>query len=255
MEKEQRQGISVVINTLNAAKTLERTLESVKDFDEIVVCDMESDDDTVAIAERFGCRVLTFENKGYNCAEPARTFAIQSASCRWVLVVDADECVSEELRAYLYSLIERPDCPQGLYLARQNFFMGRFMHCNYPDYILRFFVREGTVWPPYVHTLPTVQGRTEHLPAREKRLALLHYADTSVRNRVEKTNKYTEDELRKKSGKRYGLGALLWRPAFRFFKSYVLKRGFLDGKAGFISACLDGYYQFVLVSKMMERRK
>lgn len=247
--------ISVVINTYNAQKHLDRVLEAVEGFDEVLVCDMESTDDTVAIAKRHGCRVVTFEKNDYVSAEPARTFAIQSASCEWVLVVDADELVTPQLRDYLYETIKKPDCPQGLYLTRKNFFMGRFMHSNYPDYILRFFAKEGTVWPPYVHTLPTVKGRTERIDRRNKDLALVHLADDSMYVRIVKTNEYTENEVIKKAANHYGTTALLWRPFFRFFKSYVLKGGFRDGIEGFICACNEGLYQYVAVSKIIERRK
>ena len=96
MNEEQK--ISVVINTYNARQYLAKVLESVKDFDEVVVCDMESTDDTVAIAEQYGCKVVTFPKADHKSAEPARTFAIQSASNPWVLVVDADELVTPELR-------------------------------------------------------------------------------------------------------------------------------------------------------------
>lgn len=247
--------ISVVINTYNAEKHLNAVLESVKDFDEIVICDMESTDNTLEIARKFNCKIVTFEKKDYVSAEPARTFAIQSASNKWVLVVDADEIVTQELRSYLYSLIELPNCPRGLYIPRKNYFMGQFMHCNYPDYILRFFIREGTTWPPYVHTFPTVKGRTGHISSKHTKLAFIHLADDSIKTRVEKTNLYTENEIIKKAHKNYGLLALLYRPLFRFFKSYILKQGFLDGKAGFIYACYEGFYQFVLVSKLIESRQ
>ena len=96
--------ISVVINTYNASQHLAKVLESVKDFDEVVVCDMESTDDTVAIAEQYGCKVVTFPKGNHTCCEPARTFAIQSASNPWVLVVDADEIVTPELRKALYEV-------------------------------------------------------------------------------------------------------------------------------------------------------
>ena len=75
-----------------------------------------------------------------------------------------------------------------------------------------------------------------------------------MRSIVAKTNLYTDNEVEKKAARRYGIGALLWRPLFRFFKSYVLKGGFRDGREGFICACYEGLYQFIMVSKIMERR-
>ncbi|MBR6494849.1 MAG: glycosyltransferase, partial [Prevotella sp.] len=89
----EKNKISVVINTYNARQHLCEVLEAVKNFDEVVVCDMESTDDTVEIARQYGCRVVTFPKEGHTIVEPAREFAIHEAENEWVLVVDADEVV------------------------------------------------------------------------------------------------------------------------------------------------------------------
>ena len=246
--------ISVVINTRNAAQHLQQVLDAVKGFDEILVCDMESDDDTVDIALRNGCRVVTFPKGDHKSAEPARTFAIQQASYPWVLVVDADEIVTSELRDYLYRRIAAPDCPSGLYIPRLNRFMLCYTKSVAYDHQLRFFRREGTVWPPFVHTFPTVQGRTEKIPASEKNVRFIHLADETIGELVRKTNAYTDGELQKRSQKRYGIGALLGRPAWRFFRNYILKLGFRDGLPGLIRAGMDAFYQFVLVAKVIEKK-
>ena len=157
--------ISVVINTYNAERDLEQVLEAVKDFDEVLICDMESTDNTLDIARKHGCRIVTFPKADHKSAEPARTFAIQSAENPWVLVVDADEIVTPELRDYLYRRIAEADCPAGLYIPRWNRFMNRYTKSLSYDHQLRFFRREGTEWPPYVHTFPKVEGRTEKIPA------------------------------------------------------------------------------------------
>ena len=148
--------ISVVINTYNAERDLEQVLEAVKDFDEVLICDMESTDKTLDIARKHGCRIVTFPKADHKSAEPARTFAIQSAANPWVLVVDADEIVTPELRDYLYRRIAETDCPAGLYIPRWNRFMNRYTKSLSYDHQLRFFCREGTEWPPYVHTFPKV---------------------------------------------------------------------------------------------------
>ena len=245
--------ISVVINTYNAQLHLSRVLASVKDFDEIVVCDMESTDDTVAIALEYGCKIVTFPKADHKSAEPARTFAIQSATNKWVLVVDADEIVTPALREVLYQQIAQADCPAGFYIPRQNMFLGMFVRDFHYDFQLRFFIREGTVWPPYVHTFPSVQGPVEKLRAG-KEARLLHLMDETMHEYMEKMNLYTDDEVDKKWQKGYGLGALLWRPVWRFFKSYVLDGSFRMGTRGLIRSMMAGYYQFVLVSKILERR-
>lgn len=252
---DERQRISVVINTYNAEKHLDRVLESVEGFDEIVVCDMESTDGTLEIARRHGCKVVTFPKDGCNIVEPARQFAIEQASWQWVLVVDADELVSAELREYLYKQVARAGGPDGIAIPRKNYFMGRFLHSCYPDYVLRFFRKEVTTWPPVIHTSPKVDGRVERIPRSRKDLALEHLADDSVATILRKTDTYSDHELPRRRHKGYGTAALVVRPAFRFFKSYVIKKGFLDGRAGLIHAALDAVYQFVVVAKLLEERR
>lgn len=247
--------ISVVINTYNAEQHLDRVLTAVKDFDELLICDMESTDHTLEIAQRHGCRIVTFERKQYNIVEPAREYAIHEASCEWVLVVDADEVVTPALKDYLYSRIQQADCPDGLFIPRKNYFMGRFLHSAYPDYVLRFFRRELTHWPAVIHCSPEVAGRTERISAKQTALALEHLANDSVADILQKNNIYSDNEVPRRQHKNYGLMALLFRPLFRFFKSYILKRGFLDGMPGLIHAVLTAHYQFAIVAKIIEKKK
>ena len=253
MNDENR--ISVVINTYNAERDLEQVLESVKGFDEVLICDMESTDRTIAIAEVYGCRVVTFARQGVSIVEPAREFAIHEATCEWVLVVDADEIVTPALREYLYQYIADPACADGLYIPRKNYFMGRFMRSLYPDHILRFFRRDKTHWPPVIHCTPEVGGTVVKIPASRLELAFEHLANDSVADIVRKANTYSEYEVPRRRQKNYGVPALLLRPLVRAFKMYVLKQGFRDGIPGLIHAGLEGYYQFVVVAKLLEERK
>ena len=245
-----RQAISVVINTYNAEAHLAEVLEAVKHFDEVVVCDMESTDGTVAIAQEHGCRVVTFPKGNHKSAEPARTFAIQSARSEWVLVVDADEIVTPQLRDYLYRRVAEAGCPAGLYIARHNKLFGQYGRDWSHDYQLRFFKREGTEWPPYVHTFPRVDRRTERAPAQYK---LLHLADETMRQWLTKMNEYTDNEVDKKAARGFGVVALFWRPLWRFLASYLLKGGFRNGRRGLLQAVQWAMYQLVLVSKVMEK--
>lgn len=247
--------ITAIVHTYNAERFLDQVLSCLRDFDEVIVCDMESTDSTLQIAERHGVRILTFPRGEHRIAEVARDFAIRQATHPWVLAVDADELVPVELKDYLYDLIRREDCPNGLYIPRRNYFMHRFMHCHYPDHILRFFRRDLTTWPPYVHTFPIVRGRVVKIPKERIDLSFLHLADDSVSDILRKTDHYTQHELEKKRGKRYGGLAFVWRPFFRFFKAYILKGGFRDGMPGFIRACLEGYYQFIFLSKVVEEEQ
>lgn len=243
--------ISVVINTYNASKHLAEVLEAVKGFDEVLVCDMESTDNTLEIAGEFGCKVVTFPKGNHKIVEPARMFAIQSAKNEWVLVVDADELVTPELKECLYKITEQKASSAGYYIHRQNRFFGTYFRDWSHDYQLRFFKREGTVWPPTIHSVPIVKGEVKRAPVS---CPLLHLADETMTEYLEKMNRYTDYEVIKKADRNYGVWALIYRPAWRFFRAYILQGGFVMGKRGLISAMLSATYQLMIVSKIMEQR-
>ena len=93
---------------------------------------MHSTDRTIAIAESYGCRIVYHERTGF--VEPARNYAISCASNEWVLVLDSDEVIPDALRTYLYDFAERAEAEgyAALKMARKNYFLGRFMHGDYP---------------------------------------------------------------------------------------------------------------------------
>ena len=187
--------ISVVINTWNAEQHLRKVLESVKGFDEVLVCDMESTDSTLEIAREYGCRIVTFPKEGHTIVEPAREFAIHEAIHKWVLVIDADEVVTPQLKVFLYSQISQSQGPTGIAIPRKNYFMGQFLHSAYPDYVLRFFQKEKTHWPAVIHCSPEVDGNVVRIPAKHKELALEHLANDSVSDILRKSNTYSDYEL------------------------------------------------------------
>jgi len=244
--------ISVVIQTYNAERFLEKVLNSVKEFDEIVVCDMYSTDRTIEISEQYNCKIVYHEYTGI--VEPARNFAISNASNDWVLVLDADEVVTPDLRNYLYDFIKDSKDINGIRISRKNYFLGRFMHATYPDYIIRFFRKEVAFWPSTIHTSVVVQGKVIDLPRKRKELALIHLVNPSLHLTIEKTNTYSDFEVIRKAGKNYGYFSLLFRPCFRFIHHYILKGGFRDGIPGLIFAMESSFYKFITIAKIIESK-
>ena len=247
----ERSKISVVINTYNAARFLREVLESVKDFDEVLICDMESTDTTLDIAREYGCKIVTFPKADHKSAEPARTFAIQSAACHWVVVVDADEIVTPQLRACLYHHIQQENAAEGLYIPRLNKFMGKTMACAYPDYHRTEKDRGHRLAPGLTaDDKEKLQTLLNQVPKANRFV----HGDFHPGNIMEKDNRYSDNDVEKKAHKNYGAVALLWRPFWRFFKCYVLEGGWRDGVHGLIYAGLKGVYQFELVAKIIEKR-
>ena len=173
--------ISVVINTYNAEKHLQEVLESVKDFDEVVICDMHNSDSTIAIAEQYGCKIVYCERFSY--VEPARNFAITQAQYPWVLVIDADETVPQKLREYLYQISENPAIG-GVYIPFKNYFIDQYMRSAFPDFKLRFFRKKGADWPKEIHSTVKVQGEVIKIPHYRKNLTLIEIGRASCRERV-----------------------------------------------------------------------
>lgn len=241
--------ISVVINTYNAEKHLATVLETAKHFDEVVVCDMHSTDNTIAIAEQYGCKIVYCERFPY--VEPARNFAIAQAQNEWILVIDADETVPEKLREELYKLTEDPDLG-GVYIAFKNYFIDEYMRSAFPDFKLRFFRKEGAYWPEEIHSTVKVKGKVIKLPRSRKDLASEHLANDSVATILSKNNNYSTQVAERRKGKKIGWIKLLFSPLFWFIKYYFIKKGCLDGKRGFIFAVLKTQYKFSCLAKIYE---
>jgi len=245
--------ISVVIHTLNSDKYFRQCLESVCVFDEIIVCDMYSTDNTLNIAKEFGAKIVMHEPTG-GIPEPARAFAVSQATQTWVLVVDSDEVIPETLKDYLYRTIASENCPDALYLPRKNYFMNRFMRATFPDYQLRFFKKNAFIeWPVVIHSRPNINGTISKMPAIIS-LAIIHLEENRISDWILKTNRYSERELERSKHKRKNVAELLFKPFYHFFLMYFIKRGFLDGKAGLIYAMIQSCYKFFVIAKVIERQ-
>ena len=246
----QKHLISIVINTYNAEKLLAQTLESVKDFDEIVVCDMESTDRTIEIAQSYGCKIVTFPKGNIKICEPARDFAIHSATNNWVLVIDADEIVPSEMKQYLYDYIQQPNHKDALYVHRKNMFLGQWIKASYPDSQLRFMDQTKATWPPTIHSVPIINGTVGQMP-KDTKYALLHIG-TSISGQILKMDDYTENDLNKRNKKTVSLAQLIFSPFWRFFRYYIIKGACFQGKRGFIKACFSAHGKFYYLAKVYE---
>ena len=245
--------ISVVIHTYNSEKFIRDCLESVKNFDEIVICDMYSTDKTVEIANEYNCKVVYHELKGW--AEPARNFAISQATNDWILVVDSDETITEELRKYLYEFIKNPTHNTAIRIPRLNYCWGEPLEILYPDGIIRFMKKDCVDWPPTVHSTPTItNGTTYNIDAKRRELAIRHNFTDSYRAYLNTLNKYTDLEVEKlvAQNKKFSYVGIAWKSFWLIIEKYLLKGGYKNGFKGFIIAATAGFYKFTAYVKYFE---
>lgn len=248
-----RPRISAIVQTYNEERNIGLCLKALKDFDEILVVDMESTDRTVEIAKAAGARVIVKERGTHTLVEAYRDFAIHAATHDWVMVVDADEIVPSRLREFLYDEIARDPSPRAYLIPLKNYTFGRWERIYYPNHILRFFNRNGAHWPYEIHSRPSHEGPTIRIPAQRTDLAMLHLANESVAQRVAKINTYTDNEMPRRRAS-FRAWKLLTDPAFRFFKFYFLKGGWREGWTGFIRSVLEADYRFILLAKLYGER-
>ena len=252
-----RLPITLCVSTRNAAAVLPDCIESCRDWvEEIVVVDMESEDDTVAVAERYGARVIPVPNAGW--AEPGRQSGIDAAAQPWILVLDADERAPAGLRDVAERAVARADL-NGLRLARRNEQFGRFTpHSGiWPDWQLRLFRKSAASWPAvYTHTGAQVEGLVENAPATEK-AAIEHVSFRSIRDWVVAMNRYTDHEadVLSAAGERPTLRRLVGVPLIDFARPYLRLQGFRSGRYGLTIALLAFCYRLVAELKLWEREQ
>lgn len=249
-------SLSVVIIARNEAKNLPRCLTSVQDWvAEIVVALNETTDESESIALRHGARVHQMPWQGYRDTKAA---ALALATHDWVLAVDADEEVSGALRDAIIAFFARADREwfAGARFPRKVWFIDRWIRHGdwYPDYCLRLFRRDRARWggDAFVHEKVECQGRVATL-----RGDLYHHSFPTLSSHVAKMTHFADLFVRQQQaeGGRFSAAAATVRPAWRFFRAYMLKRGFLDGYPGFYIAVATAFGAFVRHSRLYEEER
>jgi glycosyltransferase involved in cell wall biosynthesis len=233
--------LSAIVITKNEARNIRRCLRSMADWvDEIIVLDSGSTDETVAICHQFTSQVYITDWPGYG---PQKNRALHLAQGDWVLSLDADEWVRADLRAEIQQAILQ-DQFQGFYLPRLNMFCGRFQrYGDAPrDKVLRLFKREASSFTEdFVHEKVICQGKIGYLQR-----PLLHHSSRTLAEWTAQMEKYAllTARLRHSKGRRSNPGKAVVNSLWIFFRSYILRQGFRDGRLGFIYAKLNAQSSF-----------
>ncbi len=252
-EEHHRATVSACIICKNEELHIRRCLESLKWCDEIVVLDSGSSDQTLSICREYTDRVYHQDWLGFG---RQRQVALEKCKSDWVLFIDADEEVSDDLRDSILSVLSGPH--EGVISAyecsRIVYFLGRWWNKGgwFPEYRLRF-GRRGTVnWDDSaVHERMVVAG-----PVGRLKGALYHFTYRDLTDQVSVLNRYSSLSVSRGPSYRANqiqlLGNMVINPIVRFLKFYFLKRGFRDGMAGFIVAVNEAYYVFLKYAKVWE---
>ena len=253
--------ISVVINTLNEQNNIRDCIQSVRGFaDEIIVCDMHSDDNTVRIAKAMGATVLFFRRTGF--VEPARYSAINKAKGKWVLVLDADERLNDHLATKLRSIVQQDAERIVEFRIRPWFFGGWIEHGSYfHDTHPRFFGK--SIYEKYhtrdsekIHSPLFENVPTELIVRLPRQFYADHYAYPTIDKFIVKTMAHyssIEADQRFQGGQEFSALDILLDPPKQFVLSFLVRKGYRDGFRGFVVTCLYCFYRFIIFAKLWHK--
>lgn len=243
--------LSVIIITLNEERNLERCLSSVKEIaDEIIILDSFSTDKTKEIAESYGAHFVQKEFEGYI---NARRTVEGLATYDYILAIDADEALSEELKASILKIKEdwKHD---GYCFARKTNYCGKWVNfCGwYPERKLRLYRRGSGDWMgKYVHEkFSLYPGKTKDRLKGD----LLHYSYYQVEEHRLRSEKYAHLSALElfEDGRKSNLFLVYFNTIFRFLRDYFIKLGILDGKTGFIICSITAIGTYKKYKKLIE---
>lgn len=247
--------ISVVINTLNNEDEISGAISSVKNLaDEIVVCDMESSDETCEIAKKLGAKVYTHKKEKY--VELVRNFMVSKATGDWILILDPDEGISPKLSSKLKEIVKNPQADY-FRIARKNIIFGKWIrHTNWwPDYNIRFFKKGFVSWNEVIHSVPMTQGKGIDLPNKEE-YAIVHNNYRDLSSYFEKMLRYTDaqrDNLLN-GGYVFSWKDLIKKPVNEFLSRFFEGEGYKDGVHGLALSLLQAFSELILYLKVWEKQ-
>lgn len=258
--KKTPHKLSVVYATYNEEKNIARSLKSIQDIaDEIIVVDGSSIDETREIAKKFGARVIKTTNKPIFHIN--KQMAMDEAQYDWVLQMDADEVVDDEMKKHIQEILNDSDMTQhsvGYWLRRKNWFLNRFLTKGgqYPDPVIRFYQKGKAHLPMItVHEQMQVDGEIGWLEGH-----LLHYNSPNFEDYLRKANTYTTLTAKELSEKgvvpslQNAVYYMIWKPKWTFFQLYFRHKGFQDGFAGFVFALFSGLHFLLAYIKLWEMK-
>lgn len=247
--QNSKPSIAAVVLTKNEAENISGCLKSLTWCNELIVIDDLSTDGTPEIAKKFGARVFSRFSASNFASQ--RNFALRKATSEWVLFIDVDEKVTQNLKKEILSNLKERKDVVGFRMKRQDIFLGRKLRFGETARVelLRLGKRDAGIWKRPVHEVWEIDGRIGEL--KEK---LIHLPHPTITDFLSEINNYTEIEsqYRKKLGRRSSLIELLTYPSAKFVKNYFFLLGFFDGLPGLVMAFMMSLHSLCVRVKMMQ---
>lgn len=242
------QKVTAIIPTFNEEKNIEKALKSVLWADEIIVVDAFSTDATVSLAQQYAHKVIQHP---YESPAAQKNWIIPQASHAWIFLLDADEWSTPPLQEEVRQILKNGTEKTAFWIGRQNYFFGKKIRYSgwQSDAVIRLFRRDDCRYQDlHVHEEIETKGKVGRLQNK-----IHHNTYSHLQSILTKLDKYTTwgayDRLNKT--KKITLYHLMAKPFFRFFRHYIIKMGFLDGKEGLIISVISAYNVFLRSLKIM----
>ncbi len=234
----EKVNLTAIITTFNEEKNIEKVIRSVLFADEIIIVDSFSKDKTIEIAGKFDTSIIQHE---YISGSKQKNWIIPQAKNKWILIVDADEMVTPELRSEIIEVLKNDPEEAGFWIYRTFYFMGKLIkHSGWRnDKVMRLFKRDYSRYNnKYVHEELTTDGKVGFLKNK-----LYHNTYISLDNYIEKLNRYATLQALDYDPivGRITAYHLIIKPFYRFNKHYIIHAGFLDGFQGFVISIVSAY--------------
>lgn len=247
--------ISVVLVTHNSEANLDSVLNSAKDFDELVVVDINSTDHSCEIAQKYDATIYPYTpTEDIDSIAEGRYYGCQKAKNEWVLLLRDYELIPRALTEYLKNYPEQNPDVCGLFIPKKKYVMHRYIKSAYPDYGLRFINKKVSEISPYDGAQPDVKGLVKSIPAAREDLALVMLSQP-LEVAWRKQNNYSKYEALRKDNRNVSLLSLWFKPLFTFLRSYILSGLIAYGREGYILSMRKAIYTFMVLSKIHESKR
>ena len=243
--------LSVIITTFNEERNIADCIESVLWADEIYLVDSYSTDRTLEIAQQYP---ITIRRRQYYGSAAQKNWSLDRVSHDWVLILDADERVTEDLAREVLMLMASMPKYNGYYIRRRNIMTDKVIrHSGWStDKVIRLFHREHGRYPNRrVHADVDIEG-----PIPNLRHKLIHYTFRSFDTYLEKSLNYAQWGAAQSylEGRKAGFMEIGGRPLWRFVRTYFLQLGVLDGLHGLVVCGLQAYGSFLKYAWLWDYR-